>query len=85
MQKRIPATRSSRAAAERFYADQYPGELKQLMLLGQAQQSFAIDLAPKGKQKPIVVQTELQYFAEEMFEGREHQLGFLRDLYMSFL
>ncbi len=76
---------ATREAAERFYADQYPGVLDQLMLLGQAQQSFAIDLAPKGRQKQIVVQTELQYFAEDMFESRERQLGFLRDLYMSFV
>ncbi|WP_241093132.1 hypothetical protein [Xanthomonas bonasiae] len=76
---------ATRAAAERFYADQYPGVLDQLMLLGQAQQSFAIDLAPKGRQKQILVQSELQYFAEDMFESREQQLGFLRDLYMSFV
>lgn len=73
----------TRAAAERFYADQDPGVIEQLMLLGQAQQSFAIDLAPKGRQKQIVVQAELQYSAEDMVEGRKQQRSFLRDLYMS--
>lgn len=72
-------------AAQRFYADQYPNLLEQLMLLGQSQQSFAIDLAPKGRRLPVVVQSELQYFPQDMFASRAQQLDFLRALYMSFV
>lgn len=76
---------ATRAAAERFYADQYPGVLDQLMALGQSQQSFAIDLAPKGRRLQVLVQSDLQYFAQDMFGSREQQLDFLRTLYMSFV
>lgn len=76
---------ATRAAVEQFYADQYPGILDQLMSLGQSQQSFAIDLAPKGRRLPVVVQSELQYFPQDMFASRAQQLDFLRALYMSFV
>lgn len=76
---------ATRDAAQQFYADHYPGVLGQLMLLGQSQQSFAIDLAPKGRRLPFVVHSDLQYFAQDMFESRDEQLDFLRNLYMSFV
>lgn len=76
---------ATRDAVQQFYADHYPGVLGQLMLLGQSQQSFAIDLAPKGRRLPVVVHSDLQYFAQDMFESRDEQLDFLRNLYMSFV
>ena len=75
----------AREAARQFYYNYYPGVLEQLWLLGQSRQSFTIDLAPKGRAQPIVLHSNLEYFAERMFENREEQLALLRSLYMSFV
>jgi len=75
----------TREAARQFYDNHCPGVLEQLWLLGQSRQSFNIDLAPKGRAQTMVVRSNLEYFAQSMFEGRDEQLAFLRSLYMSFV
>jgi len=73
-----------REAAQHFYDSHYTGVLEHLWLLGQSRQSFNIDLAPKGRAQTMVVRSNLEYFAQSMFEDRDEQLAFLRSLYMSF-
>ncbi|WP_184451625.1 hypothetical protein [Xanthomonas sp. F1] len=75
----------AREGARLFYDSQHPGVLEHLWLLGQSRQSFTIDLAPKGRAHSMVVRSDLEYFAQSMFEDRDEQLAFLRSLYMSFV
>ncbi|WP_017916186.1 hypothetical protein ACQR5W_05135 [Xanthomonas sacchari] len=74
---------ATREAVERFYADYYPHVLGQLMLLGQAQQSF-VSQAPNGDDVVTVINTDTGYFPQSEFPTRASQLQFLLQQFMRF-
>ncbi|WP_295861345.1 hypothetical protein [uncultured Xanthomonas sp.] len=57
--------------------------LGQLMLLGQAQQSF-VSQAPNGDDVVTVINTDTGYFPQSEFPTRASQLQFLLQQFMRF-